>query len=367
MSRFAPLLLTVVFASAACGGEERGDNATREVAYKPATQAPEPPQPQVRIVHRSVASMGTLFELTLAVGEESADVDQAARAAFDEIKRVEQLMTTWQADSPLSRVNAAAGSASVRVPAELLDLVESAVGISTLTKGKFDISFAAMGGLWNFKADRPRLPDRREIKRRLALIDYRAIRIDRAKSTLRLAKPGMRIALGAIAKGFGVDRAAAILRERGFKNFIVYGGGDLFISGKKGERPWSVGIQDPRSGSRYFVRLELPEGGAVVTSGDYEKFFILDGKRYHHIIDPATGFPAEGAVSVTVLAETAARADALATGLFVLGPEEGMRLIEADPKLEGIIVDKALAVKVSSGLKSRAQLSPIKRAGEGTP
>jgi len=268
-------------------------------------------------------------------------------------------MTVYRDDSPVSEVNARAGHGGVEVPEELLKLVVEAKQISAQTDGKFDISFGALGGLWRYKAEKPTLPDPSLIEARLPLVDYRAILVDREKKTIALAKPGMAIGLGAIAKGYAVDRVAHILRSHGEDNFIINGGGDLFISGRKGDRPWKVGIQNPRDRASYFARFPVTRPGAVVTSGDYEKFFELDGKRYHHILDPDTGYPARGTVSVTILADSAARADALATGVFILGPEKGMELIEADDTLEGVIVTDELIPLVSSGLKDTIAMTPI--------
>ena len=194
---------------------------------------------------------------------------------------------------------------------------------------------------------------------RLPLIDYRAIATDDKHRTVKLTKPGMRISLAAIAKGYAVDRAVAVLRENGLKDFIVFGGGDLFVSGRRGDRPWRVGIQDPRDRSRHFARFEADRDIAIVTTGDYEAFFVVDGERYHHVIDPATGYPARGTVSATVIAPTATLADALATGIFVLGPREGMALIESDRDLEGVIVDDHFSPMVSSGLRNLLVLTPI--------
>jgi FAD:protein FMN transferase len=358
------LLLTFLMVVSACG--QRPEQAAKDSQgdLLPTEVKEDEESSSLHIVNRSVAAMGTLFDLTVAVGPEHKDVDAAIEEGFAEIRRVDALMTTWQPDSYLSKVNARAGGETTKVPKELLDLIVEARRISELTHGKFDISFAAMGGLWKFKAKPPRLPDRQELKRRLPLVDYKSIIVDEENSTLRLARAGMRIGLGAIAKGYGVDMAAEALRKHGFNDFIVYGGGDLLVSGNKGGRLWKVGIQNPRERSRYFASFEIAEGGAVVTSGDYEKFFLLNGKRYHHIIDTDTGFPAEGTVSVTVLAKTAARADALATGIFVLGPKKGMEVIEADPSLEGIIVDSDLKVQVSTGLKKRVILRPITQEKE---
>ncbi len=302
--------------------------------------------------------MGTMFTIMLTDQEEEDRARRAVEAAFDEIRRVEALMTTHKADAPLSRLNAAAG-ATLKMPDEIIGLLEEAKRISERTEGKFDVAFASIGNLWRFKEEPPKLPDPEELRKRLPLIDYESILIDRKAGTVRLGRPDMRISLGAIAKGYGVDRAGGVLRKNGIESFIVYGGGDILFSGKKGNRPWTVGVQDPRNHGAYFARFEVPGTKAVVTSGDYEKFFTLEGTRYHHIIDPDTGYPARGTVSVTVMADNTMPADAFATGIFVLGPKNGMALIESDPALEGIIVDDRLRVHISSGLENLVALTPI--------
>ncbi len=316
---------------------------------------------EVQVIKRATEAMGTFFDCTVALtGGEREDAEAAIGAAFKEIARVEALMTTWDPESPLSKVNAASGGPGVAVPEELLTIIERSKRVSAQTGGKFDISFGAIGRLWDFKAKSPKPPAPAALAAALPLVDYRSVIVDRDKGTVRLAKPGMRIGLGAIAKGYAVDRASAILRSKGFDDFIVYGGGDLYISGKKGDRPWKMGIQNPRDRGAYFAKFSLEKDGAVVTSGDYEKFFELEGRRYHHIIDPATGYPAKGTASVTVVAESTALADALATGIFVLGPEKGMALIEATPSLQGVIVDESLDIAVSSGLRGRIEVKPLK-------
>jgi thiamine biosynthesis lipoprotein len=332
---------------------------------RPETAAHTAEQRPVKMVRRAFSAMGTIVECTLAVREDDTGAEQALQAAFEEIQRVEALMTTFSADSPLSRLNAGSGGPPQEVPEELLAVIGLAESVSEVTAGKFDISFGAIGRLWDFRASPPELPDPDALKRALPLVDHSAIRVDRDKHTVQLAKPGMRVGLGAIAKGYAVDRASAVLKTRGYKDFIFYGGGDILVSGTKNGRPWRVGIQNPRDRSAYFAKFEMTHDGAVVTSGDYEKFFELDRKRYHHIIDPDTGYPATGTVSVTIVGPTAAKADAIATGVFVLGPEAGMKVIESDKTLEGVIVGPSLAVSVSSGLKERLQMTAIRAATKG--
>lgn len=327
------------------------------------TALPKPSQVYQRTLH----AMGTGFTFSIATSEaDTAAVERAVDAASAEIVRVEHMMSTYIEDSPISLVNRNAGIGPVAVPDELLRLIDEANEISQRTEGKFDISFGAMGRLWDFHQTSPRIPDKIDLAAARELVDFHSIVTDKTAKTVFLKKKGMSIGLGAIAKGYGVDRASTVLVAHGFPNFIMYGGGDIFISGSKGGAPWRVGVQDPRNHEKYFADFDMPRNGAVVTSGDYEKFFVLDGRRFHHIIDPADGFPARGTVSVTIFAKNAALADALATGVFVLGVEKGMRLIEADPTVEGILVDEALVPHVSSGLKGRVRIRPITGV-EGTP
>ena len=197
------------------------------------------------------------------------------------------------------------------------------------------------------------MPSPQAIAARLPLVDYRLVEVDGAARTAFIRKAGARIHLGGIGKGYAVDRAAALLREHGLTDFLIQSGGDLYVAGRNGDVPWTLGIADPRSAAGVpFAKLEV-SNGTVSTSGDYERFFIKDGVRYHHLIDPDRGTPATGARSVTIVADTAVRADVLSTGVFILGPVEGMKLIESLPQVEGVIVTAANQVLVSSGLKGR--------------
>ena len=224
-------------------------------------------------------AMRTLFTISVPSTTDPEQARLAVKAAFQEIRRVEQLMTTWDPDSHLSRVNARAGIEPVAVPPELLELIAKAKRITERTNGKFDIASAALEGLWSHKRRPPRLPDPKEVVRRLPLVDSKSIVIDRDRSTVYLAKPGMRVGLGAIAKGYAVDRAGRVLSEHQLHDFIVNGGGDVLFSGRKGTRPWSSGVRDPRSGSRPFARFDIRRDGAVCTSGDYQKYFVHQGTR----------------------------------------------------------------------------------------
>jgi thiamine biosynthesis lipoprotein len=196
----------------------------------------------------------------------------------------------------------------------------------------------------------------RQVRSRLALVDYRAIRIDDAAGTVFLPRAGMSIHLGGIGKGYAIDRAAAILRGRGVFDFMVQSGGDIYVAGMKDHRPWRLAIQDPRGpANRAFAELDLSDG-TFSTSGDYERFFIRNGRRYHHILDPETGAPARGTRSATIVSDRAVLADGLSTSAFILGPDAGMALIERLPNVEGVMVSDRNEVLVSSGLRDKLSI-----------
>lgn len=307
--------------------------------------------PPARPVTASRLSMGSALTLTAWTADESA-ATQAFDAVFAEFTRLETLMSTWIADSDVSRVNRDAGLRPVPVSAEVREVLTTARQMSEWTGGTFDVTFGALSGLWKFDHDQDNvIPDMREVRRRLPLIDYRAIQIDDAAGTVFLARKGMSVHLGGIGKGYAIDRAAGILRLRGLRDFMIQSGGDIYVSGMKDGRPWRLGIQDPRgAANQSFAELDLTNG-TFSTSGDYERAFLKNGRRYHHILDPATGEPARGARSVTIVSNLAVLADGLSTGVFILGPDAGMALIERLPDVEGVIVSDGNEVLISSGLK----------------
>jgi len=309
------------------------------------------------LVERAAAAMGSEIHLTAWTADEPAAA-AAFDAVFQEMDRLENVMSTWREKSDIARLNAAAGLHPVQVSTEVRDVLQTARQVSDWTGGKFDVTFAALSGLWKFDyQDKDNtIPDRKEVAQRLAFINYRDVDVDEKSGTAFLKRKGMRVNLGGIAKGYAVDRAAGILRQRGFHDFIIQFGGDMYVAGKRGDRPWRVAIRDPRGlGEQIFASMDLADS-TFTTSGDYERFFMKDGRRYHHIIDPATGDPASGCRSVTIVADRAVLADALSTGVFILGPEAGMALIEKLPGVEGVIVSAKNDVLISSGLKAKLTL-----------
>jgi thiamine biosynthesis lipoprotein len=294
--------------------------------------------------------MGSSLEVTLWTADDSG-AGAAVDGVFAEFDRLDRLLSVWKEGSDVVRLNQAAGRQSVRVSPETIELLTVARQVSEWTGGKFDVTFGALSGLWKFDQDQDdRIPSRAAVAARLPDVDYASLDVDAARATAFLRRPGMRAHLGGIGKGYAIDRAAAILRARGFHDFMIQSGGDLLVSGHRGGRPWRLGIRDPRGpADRSFATLDLTNG-TFSTSGDYERFFFANGRRYHHILDPDLGEPARGCRSVTIVADTAVVADGLSTGVFALGPEKGMALIERLPNVEGVIVASDNRVLVSSGL-----------------
>lgn len=279
--------------------------------------------------------------------------------ALDEIRRLQGLMTTWSDTSEISKINAAAGKEAVAVGPETFAVIQKSLWIGKESGGLFDISFEAMKGLWKFdEGAEDRIPTREAIDKARKLIDYRQITVDEKARTVKLEKPGMRINLGGIAKGYAIDAAARVLKSEGVGSFFAQAGGDLYVSGKKpdGSR-FKVGIRDPRGKSvtDYFALLEV-EDHAFSTAGDYERTFVKDGKRYHHIIDPRTGYPATASRSVTVWARDAHTADAIDDAIFLLGPEKGLKLVESIEDCGAVIVDAANKVWISKRLEGKVTL-----------
>ena len=308
------------------------------------------------VAHQASQRSGLLSQETVVVDERN--ILAAFDDAFKEVDRLDQVMSVWKPGSEILQLNAAAGDHPVKVGPDVRSVIETAAHFSDLTGGKFDITFGALSGLWKFDAQNQdnTIPTRADIERRLPFIDYHEVVVDNAAGTAFVKRKGVSTHLGGIGKGYAVDRVADILRRAGIRDFMIQFGGDLFLSGNRGDRPWRAAIRDPRGpADKTFAALDLSDE-TFSTSGDYERFFIADGRRYHHIIDPDTGEPARGCRSVTIVAKNGVTADALSTGVFVLGPEKGMALIERLPDVEGVIVSDQNQVLVSSGLKGRLMI-----------
>jgi len=294
----------------------------------------------------------------------SATIDEAAaRALFakalDEIRRLEALLSEWRDDSDIGRLNRGDGE-WVNVAPEAVEVIQNGISAGKLSQGTFDITFQVMSDVWKFGDARdaqPMVPKKADILARKKLVDFRKIEIDGHK--VRLGK-GQRIGLGGIAKGYIVDRAVRILKDGGLAAFLVQAGGDLYGAGTKPDGShWVSGIQDPRGASgKFFGVIEL-ENHAFSTAGDYARAYVVGGKRYHHIIDPRTGYPATACRSVTVWAPDALTADTVDDAVFILGPEKGLELVETIDGVGAVIVDAANKVWVSKRLAGRwKELAP---------
>jgi len=316
----------------------------------PPAQA-QTPAPADRDYSQSANLMGTVIRVTVA-GATKPQAGPAIDAAFAEIKRLEELLSEWIPTSEISRINAAAGEDAVSVSGETIDVIEAANAISRWSAGAFDLSWAALRGMYLFQPGNQTVPELSAVRARLKLIDYRRIQVDVEAGTVKLAKEGMVLGTGGIAKGYALDKAADVLRKAGFPNFMIFGGGQIELSGTRHGRPWRVGIQHPRMND-YFGFVEAQDG-SVATAGDYEHSFVKDGKRWHHIIDTKTGLPVPHTASVTVVADSGLAADAIDTAIFILGAKRALKLMKTAPfPAEAVIVDSDMRIHMTPGMEKR--------------
>lgn len=315
--------------------------------HTPASSAPV-------VIKRAQMHMGTLVTITAVAQAE--DVAQAAiTAGFQEIHRLEELLSTWILGSELSRVNAAAGREPVKVSPETLTILRRSIEIASLTEGGFNIAIGPAVDAWSV-TEGSRIPAAAELSQLRSLVDLSLLRLDEQAGTVYLAKPGMKLDVGGIGKGFAADLAAAKMQTAGATAGVVALSGDIKTFGRlpNGSR-FPFGIKHPRKEGVLLAQIDLQDE-AMSTAGDYERYFERAGIRYHHILDPRTLEPARGCQSVTVVARDGIVADGLDTGIFVLGPVRGMELVERLPDVEAVIVDSEGKILVSSGLKDRLQL-----------
>jgi thiamine biosynthesis lipoprotein len=298
--------------------------------------------------------MGTLVSITAVASTDQA-ANRAIDAAFTEVKRLEQLLSTWIPESELSRVNASAGKTPVPVGPETLTVVQRAMQAAEMTGGGFNIAIGPAVDAWRV-TEGQRVPTESELEALRPLVDLQAVHVDVQERTIFLEKAGMRIDVGGIGKGYAADQAVDVLRSAGAVAGVVALSGDIKTFGRlPGGKMFPVGIQHPRQDKAVLAWIDLQDE-AISTAGDYERFFERDGVRYHHILDPRTLQPARSCQSVTVIAREGVWADGLDTGIFVMGPERGMELVEQLADVEAIIVDAEGRLLVSSGLKQRIRL-----------
>lgn len=295
--------------------------------------------------------MGSRFEITAVHGDETGARD-AVEAAYAEVERIEAMISSWRPSSETSEINRQAGVRPVVVSPELFNLIRRSIRVSRLTRGAFDITFDTVGRLWNFKDRKAPVPSLEAIDAVLPSVGYDKIMLDENARTVFLRDPKTRIGFGAIGKGYAANRAVFVMKDRGATGGVVNAGGDLVIFGNQDDgTPWRIGIADPTDRDEPFAWLETTEQ-AVVTSGDYENFIEIEGKRYSHILDPRTGWPVEELRSVTIICPDGELADALATGVSVMGVREGLDMVNRLRGVEAMLVDRDGNIHVSDHLQS---------------
>lgn len=303
------------------------------------------------VENRTVTLMGSRFDITI-VAKDKETANKYIDSSIVEITRIENLISEWIPATQVSQINRNAGIKPVKVDRELFDLTKRAIGFSKLTDGAFDISFAAADKIWKFDGTMNTLPSAEAVKESVAKIGYENIVLDPENLTIFLKLPGMKIGFGATGKGYAADKTKALMQSKGIKAGIINASGDMNSWGKQpNDKNWTLGITDPSNPGD--VLAVLPLENAVVTSGNYEKFVMIDNKRYSHIIDPRTGYPANGLASVTVFAESAEIANGFSTAIMVLGKDAGLNLIDRTPGLSAVIIDENEKIWFSKNLNNR--------------
>jgi thiamine biosynthesis lipoprotein len=289
-------------------------------------------QPDDETIHRSQLLMGTVVEI-MAAGMPSGKLETAVDAAFAEIARLDKLLSRYQLDSDVSHLSQSDNGR--QVTAETAEVLALGLDVALRSGGAFDLTLGRLNALWAIDGETPSIPHHDAIAAALIGIGPTALTLDSRQVTKQTTQ--LQIDLGGIAKGYAVDRAIAVLKQQGVTSAAINAGGDMYLLGQRPERPWRIGIQHPRQKGAVLETVQVSDQ-AVVTSGDYERFFEQDGIRYHHIFDPQSGQPARGCQSVTIITDSVALGDALATAVFVLGPKAGLQLLGQYPRAEGLIV-----------------------------
>jgi thiamine biosynthesis lipoprotein len=376
--RLLALLALLVIPLSACssGREEPHDRPRPRPSSTGTPETPPPPSSgaptrddrstatgaEPHLVRGQREMMSTIYQMTIVSDDEPA-ARVAMEAAFDEIDRLENVLSEWRDGTEISRINAAAGHDAIAVGPDTLTVVRAGLEVSAWSDGAFDLSWAALRGLYLFQRGQERVPTDAEIAARLPLVSYRDIELDEAAHTVRLRREGMAIGTGGIAKGYALDRARDLLLERGFTQFMMFGGGQVSVHGLRGDRPWRVGIQHPRR--QDYIGFFEAEAGSIATSGDYEHYFIDEsGRRWHHIIDLTTGRPATASMQVSILTEQGIYADAMTKPCFVWGPERCMTWLRDRPgHPEAVIVDSQLRLWMTPGARERVRMH-VELSGE---
>ncbi|UUF13576.1 MULTISPECIES: FAD:protein FMN transferase [Flavobacterium] len=286
---------------------------------------------------RTTLLMGGRFDISI-VAKDSLTAEQNINEVIAEITRIENLISDWKPDSQVSQVNQNAGIKPIKVDREVFELTQRAIKLSQITNGGFDVSFAAMDRIWKFDGSMTEMPSAEAIKKSVEKVGYKNIILDSVESTIFLKLKGMKIGFGALGEGYATDKCRAMMIAKGIQAGIINGSGDMSTWGKQPNgQPWKIGITNPFKPEKVLAVVPLNQG-AVTTSGSYEKFVVFNGKRYSHIINPATGYPATGLCSVTVFGPNAETANGLSTSLMVLGQKEGLLLLQKFPDYSCVMI-----------------------------
>jgi len=298
--------------------------------------------------------MGCDFKITVVASGE-VDSKKYIDIAISEIKRIEHLISSWDKNSQTTLINNNAGINPVKVDGELIELIERSIAISKFTDGAFDISFASMDKIWKFDGSVTVMPSKEKVKGSVEKVGFENIIINKQKSTVFLKKKGMKIGFGGIGKGYAADKAKSLLINKGVTAGIVNASGDLTTWGKQPSgKPWQVGVKNPLNKDKIFSWFSV-ENRAVVTSGNYEKYIMINEKRYSHIINPKTGYPSQEIISVSIFAPKAELADALATSIFVMGTEKGLDFVNQIATVDCIIVTDNGKIHYSNNIKNEVE------------
>jgi len=325
MKRAGPLVLMILLIMAGCTGS------------------------RPRTVQKTETIMGT--EVTITVVARSAEEGETAiDAGMAELRRLDAMMSLYKDNSEITKVNLAAGRSPVKVSPEMIEATESAINVSKISKGVFDVTVGPLVVLWQMRLKEGKIPTDAEIAKIRPLVNYRYIAVDRKASTIFLKKRGMVMDFGGM-KGYTADRAAEVIKNRGITNAVIAVAGDIWVLGHREDgKPWRIGVQHPREHDKTLAVLDLSDK-YISTSGDYERYVIRETKRYHHIIDPRTGKPSQGVISATVIGDKGALIDPLAKAPFILGPEEGLKIVRK-AGAEAIVVDDKGRIFVTDGIKN---------------
>jgi FAD:protein FMN transferase len=304
-----------------------------------------------RLFKKGMKLMGNHFEMSVVATDETW-AGECIDAGVGEIQRIERLLTTYSDDSETNLINRQAGIAPVRVSQETFDIIDRSLRISRLTQGAFDITYGSVDKrLWNFDQGMTSLPDSATARRMVRLINYRNVILNKTDTTVFLKEEGMRIGFGGIGKGYAAERAKAVMQQKGVDSGIVNASGDLTVWGQQPDgQPWTIGIVNPNAAGQVFSYLQVVNM-AIATSGNYEKYVMIGGRRYSHTINPRTGLPVTGVKSVTILCPNAELADAMATPVMIMGIRAGLDMINQIKDIEAIVVDDGDRIHTSKNIR----------------